>query len=1136
MTDQKSNPLIDREHEVQKYWEDNKIFEKSLEATKKGEAFSFYDGPPFATGTPHHGHLVANIMKDVVPRYQTMKGRYVERRWGWDCHGLPVENLIEQELDLKSRKDIEGIGIDKFNHSCRASVLRYADIWKKTIPRLGRFVDMENDYRTMEPWYMESIWWVFKELWDKGLIYEGHKAMHICPRCETTLSNFEVTQGYKDVKDLSVTTKFELEGEKDTYVLAWTTTPWTLIGNVALAIGNDIDYVKVSSEDENFILAKDLLEKVMEGKEYKVIDEFKGKKLIGKKYKPLFDYYKDKDLDHKENLYTIVDADFVSTTDGVGIVHIAPAFGEDDMVLASEKNLPMIQHVDESGRFKEEVKDFVGLEVKPKEDPTKTDVEIIKNLAGKKLLFAKEKYEHSYPHCWRCDTPLLNYATSSWFVRVTDIKKDLIKNNKKVNWTPEHIKDGRFGRWLEDARDWAISRSRYWGTPLPVWRCKCGEAKVVGSIEELDKKKIDNRDIFMIRHGESVKNVEHIFDSTLDSYFLTSKGEKQAKHAADKLKKNKIEVIISSEVLRAKQTAEAIAKELGLKVEFDFRLNEVDPGEWQDKKDNDESAKEILDNWKKDHNYNMPGGESVCQIRDRMFEAYKDISKKYKDKNILIVSHGDNIRILSAKLDGTPDSDVFGREMLDNTDIEKLAEKTIDLHKDVVDEIEFECKKCKGKMKRIPEVLDCWFESGSMPYAQFHYPFENKDKFKNNFPANFIAEGVDQTRGWFYTLMVLSTALFDKPAFENVIANGIVLAEDGNKMAKRLKNYPEPDIVMEKYGADALRFYLLSSPVMLAENMNFSEDGVKEAFQKVVMLSNNVFKFYKLYEDESVEASSESDNILDKWLVSKLNILIEDVSKAMDDYQLPRAVRPIQEFIDEFSTWWLRRSRDRFKSDNEDNKGWALSTFKFTLLELSKVMAPFTPFTAEFIYRECGGEGESVHLAKWPVAGKVDKKLVEDMNSVRRIVEMGLAKRAEEGIKIRQPLTSLVVYGYDLSDDLAMLVADEVNVKKIGFSKSEEMKVELDTKLTEELKIEGALRELVRTINSIRKKKGLTITDKVRVYWRSDGKVVKKVFESEKMIEELKGATISEEFTELDNNGEESKVNGETIKIEIEKI
>jgi isoleucyl-tRNA synthetase len=1138
MAEENKNPLVAREHEIQKFWEDNKIFEKSLEATKSGKVFSFYDGPPFATGTAHYGHLVPNVMKDVIPRYQTMRGNYVERRWGWDCHGLPVENLIEEDLNLKSRKDIEDIGIDTFNNACRSSVLKYADAWKTIIPRFGRWVDMDADYRTMEPWYMESIWWVFKELWDKDLIYEGHKAMHMCPRCETTLSNFEVTQGYKDVKDLAVTAKFELSDEAGTFILAWTTTPWTLVGNVALAVGEDIEYVKIKFEDQTLILAKDLVEKVMEGKEYEVVDELAGKKLVGKKYKPLFDYYLDVDIDHQENLYTIVSADFVSTLDGVGIVHIAPAFGEDDMNLGVEKDLPMIQHVDTSGHFKPEVKDFPGLEVKPVDDTQKTDVEIIKNLAGKGLLFSKEKYEHSYPHCWRCDTPLLNYATSSWFVDVSKIKKDLIANNKKVNWTPDHLKAGRFGKWLEDARDWAISRSRFWGAPLPVWRCECGEDKVVGSIDELDNLKIDSMDVYTMRHGESEKNVHNVFSNALDKYPLTDNGRKMALASAKKLSENKIDLVISSEVLRAKQTAEIVAKELGTDIVFDARLNEVDPGDLNDQPDKSKEALDIITAWQNDHEEKIPGGESAHQVEDRMFAVWKEISAKYKGKNILLVSHGDSIRLLQGRLMDIKESEIFEKlDMIQPGEFIKLGERTSDLHKDVVDSIEFVCEKCGKNMKRVPEVLDCWFESGSMPYAQLHYPFENKDKFKDTYPADFIAEGVDQTRGWFYTLMILSTALYNKPAFKNVIANGIVMSEDGTvKLSKKLKNYPDPETIMDKYGADSLRLYLLSSPVMVSENINFSENNVKEAFQKVVMLTNNVLKFYKLYEHVDIEANIKSKNVLDKWLISKLNILTVQVTEGLDSYQLARATRPIQGFIDEFSTWWLRRSRDRFKSGDEKDRQSALSTFKYVLLEMSKVMAPFTPFLSEHIYKDVGGELESVHLDKWPKAGKVDDKLVSAMDSARKVVEMGLAARAEHGIKIRQPLSLLSVIGYDLSDDLASLIADELNVKQVKFAKGSEIKVELDIELTPELKVEGMVRELVRTINSQRKKDGLTIDDQVTITWQSDGKIINQVLSDDKLVSELKSSTVTSEFISRTNDAKSVKINGEEISLFIQKL
>lgn len=945
---EKSNPIIEKEKEIQKFWEKNKIFEKTLEATKNGKFFSFYDGPPFATGTPHYGHLVASIMKDVVPRYQTMKGYQVQRRWGWDCHGLPIENIVEQELGLKSRKDIEKIGIEKFNQKSRESVLRFADEWKKTIPRLGRWVDMENDYKTMEPWYMESIWWVFKELWDKKLIYEGYKAMHICPRCETTLSNFEVTQGYKDIKDISVTVKLELEDEPGTYVLSWTTTPWTLIGNVALAINKNVDYVQV----ENLILAKDLVEKVFGTKEYEITKEFKGQDLIGKKYKPLFNYYKDADLDNKENLYTIVDADFVSIEDGTGVVHIAPAFGEEDMILGQEKNLPMIQHVDSSGHFKSEVEDFSGLEVKPKEDPQATDKKVVEFLGDK--VFKFEEYEHSYPHCWRCDTPLLNYATSSWFVKVTEIKNDLIKNNQQVNWIPKHLKDGRFGKWLEEAKDWAVSRSRFWGTPLPVWRSDDGDIICVGSIEEL--------------------------------------------------------------------------KEL-----------------------------------------------SGTEIND--------------------------------------------------------------LHKDIVDKIEIE--KDGKKYQRIPEVLDCWFESGSMPYAQFHYPFANEEKFKNSFPAQFIAEGVDQTRGWFYTLMVLSTALFNKPAFLNVIANGIVLAEDGQKMSKRLNNYSEPEEIMEKYGADALRFYLLASPVMVAENMNFSEDGVKEAYQKVVMLLNNILKFYKLYESNNSTPLDKGDarqglNPLDQWLLTKLDLLNKDVSQAMENYELSKAVRPIQIFLDELSTWWLQLSRDRLKSDDQ---GKVLEVFNYVLLELSKIIAPFTPFIAEHLYKEVDGEKPSVHLEKWPEISKQDEgSIISEINKIKIIVEAGLAARAEAGIKVRQPLNQITVNEGKISDDLIAIIKSKLNVKEVLFKGGDKAdEVELDTEITEDLKVEGMAREIIRTINNLRKKQGLTIKDNIKISWDSQGEIINKVFADKSFVNEIKKSTIASDIAK-GSGGDVIQTNGEELRLKIEKM
>lgn len=899
--DQKNRSLYEKERDILNFWQENKIFEKTLEKNNKGE-FSFYDGPPFANGLPHYGHIVASVIKDVIPRFKTMQGYYVRRKWGWDCHGLPVENEVELELGLNGKKEIEEkYSVYDFNEYCRCSVMKYADEWRKFIPMIGRWVDMEDDYKTMDVNYMESVWWIFKELWKKGLIYEGYKSMHICPHCGTTLSNFEVAQGYKDIKDISVTAKFELSDNSGTYVLAWTTTPWTLPGNVALAVGDNIHYVKIKSGDENYIIARDRYESLKDKFDNpSIIEEFKGKELIGKSYKPLFNYFVDKNLENQENIYKIYSADFVTVEDGTGIVHIAPAFGEDDMNLGREKKLPFIQHVDTQGKFTSDVKDFVGQYVKPKDDHQKADIEILKLLDSKKLVFAKEKYEHSYPHCWRCDTPLLNYATRSWFVEVTKIKKDLIHANNQTNWMPESFKQGRFGKWLEGARDWSISRQRYWGAPIPVWKCECGEMLVCGSREELEK-----------ASGNEVK----------------------------------------------------------------------------------------------------------------------------------------------------------------------------DLHKHFIDDIEIDCKKCAKKMKRVTDVLDCWFESGSMPYASIHYPFENEKYFKNNFPADFIAEGQDQTRGWFYTLMVLGTALFKKPAFKNVIVNGMVLAEDGKKMSKRLKNYPEPVDLIKKYSADVLRFYLLGSQAVKSGDLCFSEKDLSGVYGRYFITLMNVLSFYNMYKKEPDSELKESNNLLDKWIILRLYQLQNQVTENLEIYDIKKCIDYISEFILELSTWYLRRSRDRFK----DNDEFAPKTLNFVLKEFSTTIAPFIPFTAEHIYKEVYGEEESVHLLNWPKVHKFSKddlKILEEMDLARKIVEKLHNLRDQNQLKVRQVLSlaSYNIGSVELDEEFSKIIADEVNVKTVKFDKNlGNSEVYLNTEITKELKDEGDLRELVRNINSLRKQANLTIKDSVQV-------------------------------------------------------
>ena len=906
MTDEKESKKSEvarREEEVLAFWNDNDIFKKSLTKDSPNGEYVFYDGPPFATGTPHYGHLVASAMKDAVPRYWTMRGYHVERQWGWDCHGLPIENIVEKELGTKSKKEIVDLGIKKFNDLCREKIFTYVDIWDKLIPRFGRWADMEHPYRTMDKTFMESEWWAFKTLYEKGLIYEDYRSMHVCPRCETTLAQSEVTEGYKDVKDLAVTAKFELKDEPNTFVLAWTTTPWTLPGNIALAVGKNISYAKITIEGSTYIIAKDRLVDVLKkagietfnGAEVSFV---KGSDLVGKEYVPSFDAYtSDATLKNKENAWKIYAADFVTTEDGTGVVHIAPAFGQDDLTLAQKENLPMIQHVGMDGIIKNEVKELAGLSVKPIDDHQSTDVAVIKYLAGKGLLFAKEKYEHSYPHCWRCDTPLINYATSSWFVAVEKIKDDLLEQSKNIEWSPVHIKSGRWGQWLAGARDWSISRQRFWANTIPVWRCEqCKNDRVFGSANEL-------------------------------------------------------------------QEASGVVVE--------------------------------------------------------------------------------------------------------------------DLHKDVVDEVVVSCA-CGGEMHRVSDVLDTWFNSGSVPYASYHFPFENEEKVQSRIPADFIAEGQDQVSKWFYYQHVLGTGLFGKNAFTNVIVNGIVLAEDGKKMSKRLQNYPDPQSVLDSHGADATRLYLLTSPVVRAENLNFSEAAVSQIGAKVMGRLVNVYSFYELYKDAIThEPSDSSTNILDQWMIARMQQVHGEVTKAMDAYELDRATRPLLDLVDDLSTWYIRRSRDRLKDADDEDKKAALETIAWVLRKYAKLCAPFTPFIAEWLWQRVARstDPESVHLAHWCEVKEPNDDVITAMQKARDIVSIALEKRAQATIKVRQPLARLTVQD-SFDSEYIELIKDEVNVKEIVVDETLPESVELDTNITNELKSEGEAREIIREIQGARKKENFTLADK----------------------------------------------------------
>jgi isoleucyl-tRNA synthetase len=877
-----------QEEEINRAWEEERTFERSLERRAGGREYVFYDGPPFATGLPHYGHLLAGTIKDIVPRFRTMRGWYVERRFGWDCHGLPVEFEMERELKLGSRRDIEEYGVARFNEACRGIVLRYVAEWRKTVRRMGRWVDFDNDYKTMDPSYMESIWWAFRRIWDDELIYEGFKVMPYCPRCATPLSNFETAQGYQDVQDPAITLRFRvapeaaarLGAERPLYVLAWTTTPWTLPSNLALAVGEEIAYDHVVDGDEEYILAHDRVSTYWKDPEsIRVRATLKGRDLHDLPYAPLFPYF----AQHAATgAFRVLVADFVSTEEGTGIVHSAPGFGEDDYAMGQQYGLPVVCPVDAEGRFTQEVSDYVGTFVKD------ADRDIIQRLRDEGKLVHRGTLQHNYPHCYRCDAPLIYRAITTWFVRIDPIKERMLANNREIHWVPAHLQEGRFGQWLLNARDWAISRNRYWGTPLPVWRCEgCREDVCIGSIAEL--RELSGRDVQ-------------------------------------------------------------------------------------------------------------------------------------------------------------------------------------DLHKHFVDVITFACKSCAGVMRRVPEVLDCWFESGSMPYAQNHYPFEAKEHFESNFPAEFIAEGIDQTRGWFYTLLVLSTALFDKPAFSNVIVNGLVLASDGKKMSKRLKNYPEPDAVIDRYGADALRLYLMNSAVVRGENLRFTEDGVREVLRSIVLPLWNAYSFFVTYANVDgweprtllrPDAASR-DNLLDRWILSAQQRLVRLVTEAMEAYELQRAIEPTVRFVDDLTNWYIRRGRRRFwKSDDDGDKAQAYETLYAVLLETCHILAPYMPFISDVMYRnlvaplrERGEEiAQSVHLRDWPTyrSEEEDEELDERMDLVIRTVSMGRALRTAHGLKVRQPLQAIHLVTRDPQaraalEEFADLVRDELNVKDVVFDDRESELVDLVVK------------------------------------------------------------------------------------------
>ena len=1029
--------FVEREKQVEKFWEDNQIFEKSMKVREGNPSYVFYDGPPTANGKPHIGHVETRVIKDMIPRYRTMKGYQVPRKAGWDTHGLPVELEVEKKLGLDGKDQIEKYGVEPFIEQCKESVWKYEGMWEDFSHTVGFWADMKNPYVTYHNDYIESEWWALKEIWKKGLLYEGHKIVPYCPRCGTPLSSHEVAQGYKDVKERSAVVRFKVKGE-DAYILAWTTTPWTLPSNVALCVNPDEDYVKVTSKGYTYYMAAALVDTVL-GEGAEILEHYQGKDLEFKEYEPLFPYA-EKRIGNKKAYYVVCDT-YVTLTDGTGVVHIAPAFGEDDSKVGHRYDLPFVQLVNEKGEMTEETP-WAGTFCK------KADMAVLQALEDKDLLFDAPLFEHSYPHCWRCDTPLIYYARETWFIRMTAVKEDLIRNNNTINWIPESIGKGRFGDWLENVQDWGLSRNRYWGTPLPVWQCECGHQDCIGSIEEL-KEKADN-----------------------------------------------------------------------------------------------------------------------C-----------------------------------------PDD--------------------IELHRPYIDAVTIKCPKCGKEMHRVPEVIDCWFDSGSMPFAQHHYPFENKEIFEKQFPAQFISEAVDQTRGWFYSLLAISTLLFNKAPYENVIVLGLVQDENGQKMSKSKGNAVDPFDALQTYGADAIRWYFYTSSAPWLPS-RFAGKTVVEGQRKFMGTLWNTYAFFVLYANidnfDATKYSLEYDKlaVMDKWLLSRLESTVKAVDDNLANYRIPEAAKALQSFVDDMSNWYVRRSRERFWAKGmEQDKINAYMTLYTALVTVAKAAAPMIPFMTEDIYQNLvksidASAPESIHLCDFPEVHEnwIDPKMEEDMADLLEIVVMGRAARNTANIKNRQPIGTMYVKSeFQLSEFYKEIIEDELNVKEVVFKddiadfisysfkpqmrtvgpkyvkllnkikttlseldgnkamaelkSTGELKLDidgqeivlleedllidmaqmegyvsesdhtitvvLDTNLTPELIEEGFVRELVSKIQTMRKEAGFEVMDKIRVYAKDNDKIVSIM---KNHGDEIKSEVLAEEIVTGETKGYEKEwnINSEKVTMAVERI
>lgn len=1096
-------------------WRKEKTFAASMKRREGAKPFIFYEGPPTANGRPGIHHVLVRSMKDAFLRYKTMQGFFVPRRAGWDTHGLPVELEVEKKLDISSKQEIEAYGVAKFNKKAKASVWQYKDEWEKLTERIGFWIDQSDPYVTYENAYIESVWGVLKHAWREKLLQEDFKVVPWCSRCGTALSSHEVAQGYREVDDTSVFVKFKLKGWKQTFVLGWTTTPWTLPGNVALAVDKKTTYLWVQPQgmQERYLLAKEAIPRVLGDTPYRIIQEFHGGALEGEAYEPLFVI---PELQNAKS-HRIYEGDFVTADEGTGVVHTAVMYGEDDYALGVAEGLPRVHTVDEEGKFLPLVPDgFAGRQVKHDD----TEQAILAFLEKDNRLFKKESYRHEYPFCWRCDTPLLYYASKTWFVRMSKLKRKLLKENKRINWVPEHLKDGRFGEWLREVKDWALSRKRYWGTPLPVWRCEkdSSHIEVIGSKKELAERAALKNRYLLLRHGEAENNVAGIISSHPEKkpWGLTTKGRTQVAQAAAELRRDGVDVIIASDLQRTRETAEILERELGIKPIYDPRIRELNVGELNGQEAQAYHA--FLGSPEAHWEKRPEGGENWRDLRKRMAAFMKDMEERYEGKTVVLVSHGDPLYILKGTMQGLSEEAFFedgpymsqeGRilypQLGQMAELEGAAlpfddQGALDLHRPWIDEVTLFCKRCpkdaRAAMHREEDVIDVWLDSGAMPFAA-RSP-ESSLKRPKPYPADFVCEGIDQTRGWFYTLLAVAAVMGKKRPYRNVVSTGHVLDKHGKKMSKSRGNTVNPWDMVEQYGADAVRwyFYTVNQPW---SPKRFDEKDIKQARNQYVGTFLNMHRFFETYREDSSAAPMELREVaehaaataLDRWAFSRLQAVVAHVREAMDDYDVTTATRALHAFVlDDLSNWYVRRSRSRLQHpETKEAHRIAAEALRLLLRETALLTAPFTPFAADKVFRAVAADA-SVHLKDFPDYDKKlrDEKLEEAMVAVRAAAAFGLSIRKRLKIPVRQPLGAFAVSA-SVPEELAPLLKEELNVKKVmpyaqaepSWEKAgdEELSVALDTEMTPGLRLEGSMRELVRTIQAMRKDAGLTPGDTI---------------------------------------------------------